>query len=329
MDEIELRRQGQVAVVTINRPEKKNCCTKAMWTEFGRLFTELEHDSDVRAVVLAGAGDNFSTGADISEFAEVRGDAEQAADYGRQVVFAEHSIAGLSKPVIAAIRGYAVGGGCGLIVCADFRVSDRSGRFGIPAAKLSIVYGMDGLQKLANIVGVTNAKKIMYTARRFTAEEAERMGLVDMLVDDDPVEAAIEFAESMAGNAPLSLMGAKMGLNAVVSGSMAETEAGYRDLQVRASNSEDYREGRISHQGLPSWRSAHRSFKGGKLRICCRQPEPFQENSIHALSAHHGPRFGPRPVPGLLLRPARNGRDPAHGQREGPLYQYLPCRVGG
>ena len=127
-----------------------------------------------------------------------------------------------------------------------FRVSDRSGRFGIPAARLSIIYGMDGLQKLANIVGVTNAKKIMYTARRFTAEEAAEMGLVDMLVDDDPVEAAIEFAESMAGNAPLSIMGAKMGLNAVVSGSMAETEAGYRDLQVRASNSEDYREGRMA-----------------------------------------------------------------------------------
>ena len=246
MDEIKLRRQGQVAVVTINRPEKKNCCTKAMWTEFGRLFRELEDDSDVRAVVLTGAGDNFCTGADISEFAEVRGDAEQAADYGRQVVFAEHSIAELSKPVIAAIRGYAVGGGCGLIVCADFRVSDRSGRFGIPAARLSIIYGMDGLQKLANIVGVTNAKRIMYTARRFTAEEAAEMGLVDMLVDGDPVEAAVEFAESMAANAPLSIMGAKMGLNAVVSGRMAETEAGYHDLQMRASNSEDYREGRAA-----------------------------------------------------------------------------------
>ncbi len=246
MDEIELRRQGQVAVVTINRPEKKNCCTKAMWTELGRLFTALEQDSGVRAVVLTGAGENFCTGADISEFAEVRGDAEQAADYGRQVVFAEHSIADISKPVIAAIRGYAVGGGCGLIVCADFRVSDRSGRFGIPAARLSIVYGMDGLQKLANIVGVTNAKKIMYTARRFTAEEAEHMGLVDMLVDGDPVEAAVEFAESMAGNAPLSLMGAKMGLNAVASGRMEETEAGYRDLQMRASNSADYREGRTA-----------------------------------------------------------------------------------
>ena len=246
MDEIELRRQGQVAVVTINRPEKKNCCTKAMWTELGRLFTALEQDSAVRAVVLTGAGENFCTGADISEFAEVRGDAEQAADYGRQVVFAEHSIAELSKPVIAAIRGYAVGGGCGLIVCADFRVSDRSGRFGIPAARLSIVYGMDGLQKLANIVGVTNAKKIMYTARRFTAEEAEHMGLVDMLVDGDPVEAAVEFAESMAGNAPLSIMGAKMGLNAVTSGRMEETAAGYRDLQMRASNSADYHEGRTA-----------------------------------------------------------------------------------
>ncbi len=246
MDEIELRRQDRVEVVTISRPEKKNCCTKAMWTELGRLFTELKHDDDVRAVVLTGAGGNFCTGADISEFAAVRGDAEQAADYGQQVMFAEHAITELSKPVIAAIQGYAVGGGCGLIVCADFRVSDRSGRFGIPAARLSIVYGMEGLQKLANIVGVTNAKKIMYTAQQFTAEEAEGMGLVDMLVDGDPVEAAVEFALSMTDNAPFSIMGAKIGLNAVASGRMEATEAGYRDLQMRASNSEDYREGRMA-----------------------------------------------------------------------------------
>ena len=246
MDEIGLRRQGRVAVVTIDRPEKKNCCTRAMWTGLGRLFTGLDRDSSVRAVILTGAGGNFCTGADISEFAEVRGDAEQAADYGRQVVFAEHAIANLSKPVIAAVSGYAVGGGCGLIVCADFRISDRSGQFGIPAARLSIVYGMDGLQKLANIVGVTNAKKIMFTARRFTAEEAAGMGLVDMLVAGDPVEAAVEFAESMAGNAPLSIMGAKKGLNAVAAGRMAEAEAGYRDLQILASNSEDYREGRTA-----------------------------------------------------------------------------------
>ncbi|MCY3755200.1 MAG: enoyl-CoA hydratase-related protein [Alphaproteobacteria bacterium] len=246
MDEIRLRRQGQVAVVTLNRPEKKNCCTKAMWFELGRLFGELDKDGDVRAIVLTGAGENFCTGADISEFAEVRGDADQAADYARAVIAAEHGIAEVTKPVIAAVRGYAVGGGCGLIVCADFRVSDRSGRFGVPAARLSIVYGMDGLQKLANVVGVTNAKKIMYTARRFTAEEAADMGLVDMLVDGDPVEAAIEFAESMAGNAPLSVMGHKIGLNAVAAGRMAETEDSYRDLQMQASESEDYREGRAA-----------------------------------------------------------------------------------
>jgi len=246
MEEIGLRRQGQVAIVTIDRPEKKNCCTRAMWSELGRMFRALDRDDGARAVVLTGAGGNFCTGADISEFAELRGDAAQAAEYSRAVRAAEHGIAELSKPVIAAVRGYAVGGGCGLAVCADFRVSDRSGRFGIPAARLSIVYAMDGLQKLAAIVGVTNAKKIMFTARRFTAEEAERMGLVDMLVDGDPVDAAIAFAGTMADNAPLSLMGAKMGLNAVAEGRMSETEARYRALQMRASESEDYREGRTA-----------------------------------------------------------------------------------
>ena len=246
MDEIRLEMRNRVAVVTIDRPEKKNCCTKAMWLELGRLFRELDGDDEARAVVLTGAGGNFCTGADISEFAEVRRDAAQAADYGRAVLEAEHAIAELSKPVIAAIRGYAVGGGCGLIVCADFRVSDGSGQFGIPAARLSIVYGMDGLQKLANIVGVTNAKKIMFTARRFTAEQAEAMGLVDMLVAGDPVEAALEFAESMAGNAPLSIRGSKLGLNAVGSGRMVETAAAYGALQTEASNSDDYREGRAA-----------------------------------------------------------------------------------
>ena len=246
MDEIKLAHEGQVAIVTIDRPEKKNCCTKAMWAEIGRIFAELERDDGTRAAIITGAGGNFSTGADISEFGEVRASAEQASEYSRAVLSAEHGIAKLSKPTIAAIEGYAVGGGCGLIVCTDFRISGATGLFGIPAARLSIVYGMDGLQKLANIVGLTNAKRIMFTAGRFDAREAEAMGLVDQVVETDALGAALDFAGSMAGNAPLSIRGAKMGLNAVAEGRMAEVEAAYRDLQKLASNSHDYREGRTA-----------------------------------------------------------------------------------
>ena len=131
-----------VATVTLNRPGKRNAMTLGMWQETSRIFSALGTDSSIRAIVMTGAGGNFSVGADIAEFAFVRCSADAAAAYEVAVDAAADAIAATPQPVIAAIDGYCLGGGCHLALAADFRFADASGKIGIPSARLSIVYGV-------------------------------------------------------------------------------------------------------------------------------------------------------------------------------------------
>lgn len=232
------------AVVTIDRPERRNACNQAMWRGLAELFTRLREDRSVHAVVLTGAGGHFCAGADISEFADVRDDSAAALEYSKSVSDAEQAIFHFPKPVIAAVSGYAIGGGCGLSLVCDFRVAHTSARFAIPAAKLGIVYSLDECRALATVVGVTRAKRILFTGEQIAAEEAVRIGLVDILTEQDALEAALEFAGRMSGNAPLSIEGAKVALNAVATGEAAARRDEVALISRRAADSADYREGR-------------------------------------------------------------------------------------
>lgn len=233
-----------IAVVTIDRPERRNACNQAMWRGLADAFGHLKEDPSVHAVVLTGAGGHFCAGADISEFAEVRDDSVAALEYSRSVADAEQAIFHFPKPVVAAVAGYAMGGGCGLSLVCDFRVAHTSARFAIPAAKLGIVYSLDECRALATVVGVTNAKRILFTGEQLDVEEAQRIGLVDVVTEQDVVEAALAFAARMSGNAPISIEGAKVALNAVATGETAERRAEVALISRRASDSADYREGR-------------------------------------------------------------------------------------
>ena len=136
MSDIEITREGHVAVVTLNRAPQRNAVTLAMWKELAAIFAGFNADAAIRGVILAGAGGNFSVGADVSEFGTIRSDASQSKAYEFAVDAASEAIASARMPVIAVLEGYCLGGGCHLAMACDFRFADDDAAIGIPAAKL-------------------------------------------------------------------------------------------------------------------------------------------------------------------------------------------------
>jgi enoyl-CoA hydratase/carnithine racemase len=243
LEEIDVKRSDSIAHVAINRPRARNAVTLAMWRELAETFSRFAADRDLRAVVLTGKGTDFSVGADISEFDGIRNDRQQSAEYEVAVDACSGAIAELGKPVIAAISGYCLGGGCHLALACDFRFADRTAIVGIPSAKLSIVYGVRSVQRLWALVGIANAKHMLYSGDRYPAEQARSFGLIDEIHDDARL-AAGHFAERLAANAPLSIAGAKFMLNGLAMGTGALDLSAAQRLIDAASDSEDFREGR-------------------------------------------------------------------------------------
>jgi len=241
MSAILVERDGPLAVVTLNRPEKRNALAMPHWLELGRTLHAFAADGTVRAVILTGAGGQFCAGADISEFDSARQDANSGDAYARAVDSSAEAIIALEKPVVAAIEGSCFGGGCGLAMDCDFRIAAKGARFAVPAAKLNIVYNTRDTRNLLSLVGPAHAKRILFTGDAIDAETALRLGLVDELAEA-PLEAARRLALRIAENAPFSVGGAKRLLNALVAGKPAE-ELG-EALSRRALDSEDYKEGR-------------------------------------------------------------------------------------
>lgn len=243
MLDILVTRQDSVAIVSLNRPAVRNAVTLGMWRELAMIYSRLADDDEVRAIVLAGSGADFSVGADISEFDTIRDNRDQSAAYEVSVDACSAAIADVAKPVIAAISGYCLGGGCHLALACDFRFASHGARIGIPSAKLSIVYGVKSVQRLLALAGLANAKRVLYSGERFDAARAQAMGLVDE-VCDDAIPAAVAFAKNLAGNAPLSIAGAKFMLNGLAMGNGALDVSAAERLIDQASDSEDFREGR-------------------------------------------------------------------------------------
>jgi enoyl-CoA hydratase/carnithine racemase len=230
-----------IATVTLDRPAKRNAVTLATWREIAQRFRAFADDPAVRVVVLTGAGGHFCAGADISEFDRVRATVEDGVVYEHAVDGCTEAIMALPKPTIAAISGYCVGGGCGLAMACDFRIADRTASFGIPAARLGIVYGPLDCRNLIALVGLARAKEILFSARRFDAIEAHRIGFVDRLADDLAADVA-DFAGALAENAPLSIAGNKLILHSVASGQLEARERDIDAALARALASADYKE---------------------------------------------------------------------------------------
>jgi enoyl-CoA hydratase/carnithine racemase len=243
-EEIIVANAGGVITVTLNRPAKRNAVSLAMWQRLAGIFADLGRQDGARAVILTGAGGNFCAGADISEFATVRADATMGEAYEATADSATRAVRDCPLPTIAAVSGYAMGGGCGLALACDFRVGDASTRMGIPAARLGIVYGPLDCSLLLRQVGLANAKRVLFSGRAFGLADCRELGLLDMVAEQgNALEAAHSFAADLSMNAPLSISGAKLVLEALASGT-ADARAEEIDAFIaRAMDSADYREG--------------------------------------------------------------------------------------
>ncbi len=231
-----------VAVVTLNKPRKKNAISFAMWQQLGDIFTKLRNRADIRVVILTGAGGNFSAGADISEFPEMRASAEASQTYSEAGRRATQALRDLPQPTIAAVHGYGVGGGCGLALACDLRVGDQTTQMGIPAAKRGIVYSLLDTENLLRAVGLAKAKLVLFSGRTFPLADCRAMGLIDELAERGALAGAMKLAAELAERAPLSQRGAKLSLEALARGDAAARAAEIAAAQTAAANSEDYRE---------------------------------------------------------------------------------------
>lgn len=238
-------RDQAVVSVTLDRPGQYNAISYVMWQGLRDLFVALGSDATVRGVVLTGANGCFSSGADIGDFEQTRATPEQGIAYEVAVDEACNAIAGLGCPVVAAIEGYCYGGACNLAMASDFRFIAANAKFSIPAAKLSIVYSARGMARLVALVGLTEAKRIFFTAQPFLADHALKSGFADA-IEADPLAAAHAWLAGIAGLAPLSIAGSKAILNMVAMPEQPYDAALAHDVTWRALTSQDYAEGRAA-----------------------------------------------------------------------------------
>jgi enoyl-CoA hydratase/carnithine racemase len=200
-----VQRDGHIAVVVLNRPDKLNALTRAMWMRLEQVFAQLETDDEVRCIVIRGAGTAaFAPGNDISEFETERSNVEQARAYGDDMRRAIEAIGRCRHPIVAQIHGICVGGGLELAGLADIRICGESSRFGAPINKLGLVMAFAEIGALIALAGEATAMEILLEGRIFGAREAYEKGLVTRVVADDQVEAeARATALRIAEGAPL------------------------------------------------------------------------------------------------------------------------------
>jgi enoyl-CoA hydratase/carnithine racemase len=198
-------RDGAIATVTLNNPDRLNALNRAMWAGLGESMRRLSADDALRCVVLRGAGEKaFAAGADIAEFARERANSKQAKPYGNLIHETMQAVARCRHPTVALIRGACVGGGLEIAAMCDLRIAGQSSRFGIPVNKLGLTMAYGELMGLLALVGRAVALEILLEGRVFDADEAYRKGLVNRVVPNEKVEEeAYATARRIAEGAPL------------------------------------------------------------------------------------------------------------------------------
>ena len=233
-----------VVTLELHRPERRNAITYAGWQALGRLLPVLADRDDVDVVVLRGTpGGPFSAGADISEFGELRSTPESAARYGAAVEAGERALLEFPKPTVALVQGWAVGGGTQLAAACDVRLCDPSSRFGLPPAKLGIVYGLPSTARLVDVVGASWASFLLLTGDLVDAETALRVGLVHEVHGPAEVQArAYALACTLAARARVSQVGAKQLLRRIAAG-RRDVDDEVRAAYDRSLHGPEYAEG--------------------------------------------------------------------------------------
>jgi enoyl-CoA hydratase len=241
-----LDRDGHIARITFNQPERMNAMSLSMWQGLTDALKALAEDDAIRVVILRGAGDKaFVSGADISEFDKLRSSEDSIQTYNAVSEGADKALYNFPKPTIAQIKGFCVGGGMGLAIACDMRIAAEDSRLGITAAKLGLGYGFDGVAKLVDLAGPEVAARVLFTASLFPADEALSMGLVSEIVPRAALEGRVtELATRIATNAPLTVQAAKITIRAALRPERESHRAAIGELTARCYQSADYAEGR-------------------------------------------------------------------------------------
>jgi enoyl-CoA hydratase/carnithine racemase len=241
-DSVLLRREGTVATITLNRPERLNALDLAMWRRLGEVLREIEMDRALRAVRVRGAGKAFAAGADLAEFAGTRATPEDAEAYGRVMVAALHGLRDLALPTVAMIRGACIGAGLEIAIMCDLRLAAEGSRFGVPIQKVGVVMPWPELGDLIETVGRAIALEILLEGRLFEAGEAAAKGLVTRVIPAERLEAETgETLRRLTEGAPSShRLHKRMARRLMESRPLDSVE--WREAYAAVENA-DYREG--------------------------------------------------------------------------------------
>lgn len=248
MSDVILReRRGAIEILTVNRPKALNALNQEVMDTLHEIVAELAMDTELRAVVLTGTGKAFVAGADIASMQELHPlEAEAFAGSGQDMGEAMNR---LPVPIIAAVNGFALGGGCELAMCCDIVLAGEYATFGQPEVKLGVIPGFGGTQRLIRRVGMAKAMDLCLTGRMVKATEAVQMGIASRMVNGDVLEAAIETAETIAKNGPVAVRLAK---RALIENEDVSLEAGLkaeRTLFALCFSTTDQREGMAAFLG--------------------------------------------------------------------------------
>jgi enoyl-CoA hydratase/carnithine racemase len=242
--EVRIERDGPIARMVFDHEKRRNAITVDMWEAIPEVVEELQNDPGVRVVIMRGAGSEaFVSGADISEFEKTR-TGSAGREYDAMTARAFSALRSLEKPLVALVHGFCIGGGAAISLTADLRYAADDARFGVPPARLGLGYHTAGIRALIRTVGFSETADLLFTARRVSAEEARRIGLVNEVFAKDVADEAVDqIAHTMADNAPLTIQSAKITLQELAK---LESERDVQRIQAsieRCYQSEDFAEG--------------------------------------------------------------------------------------
>lgn len=238
---IHLSVDGHVARLVIDDPQRHNAMALGMWQQLSSLLAEIESDPRVRVCVMRGAGDKaFVSGANITEFDSVRDSAQATEGYNQAVKAAQGAVSNCRVPVIAAIQGICYGGGLGLALACDLRYASPESRFRLPAARLGLGYGTEGIASMLENMSASVVAEALYRAKVYSAQDALAAGMINAIEPD--VHAAVDaVAQEIAANAPLTVRAGKLAIRAALGRGSSEAA---RQAVAACFASQDYREGR-------------------------------------------------------------------------------------
>ena len=254
MGSIQVNQEQHICVVTIDDAARYNAMSLSMWIDLKQAFDKIEGDAQVRAVILRGAGEKaFVSGANISEFETQRNSEASVVHYNQSVAQAQEAITRCRVPVIAAISGICYGGGLGLALSCDLRYASPASKFRMPAARLGLGYGYNGMKSIVQNLGPTAAAEAFYTAKVYGALEAAHMGIVNA-VHDNVFEHCAEIALQISQNAPLTVQAAKQAMLCIADGDTSQISRIDQAVDT-CFKSSDYAEGRkaFAEKRLPKF----------------------------------------------------------------------------